>query len=129
MKAIDIAIGAKVRADNGGPVSKRLIGTVVANQLRSGDEVVVVEWDNNNVEPININDVDVITESQLEGDFSMLTAQIKTKMNTAAHAIKESQKMAILNGYDLHGYDLQSAIEPLMDAMDEVGWCTSSLVC
>lgn len=139
MKAIDIPVGARVRAKfyyygSGGtnlPANKRPTGMVVANELRfQGDEVVVVEWDNTReINPTNTSDLELITESQLESDFMTLQNQIKNKMKTAAHALKEAQKMALLNGYDLHGYDMHAATSPFMDAMDEIGWRTSSLIC
>ncbi len=131
MKAIDIPVGARVRdVMPGKPLKNCPVGTVVANQLRFGDEVLVVEWDSSlKITPHNVNDVEVISDSQLETDFVSLSAQIKQKMLTAAHAIQDAQKMAILNGYELHGYDLAAAIDPLMTIMDEVGWRTSSLVC
>lgn len=139
MKAIDIPVGARVRAKfhyygPGGtnlPANKRPTGMVVANDLRfQGDEVVVVEWDNSkDILPANTDDLELITESQLESDFMSLTNQIKNKMKSAAHALKEAQKMALLNGYDLHGYDLHGAMTPFMEAMDDIGWRTSSLVC
>lgn len=60
MKAKDISIGTRVFAAGHGFMR----GAVIANQMKDGDEVVVVEFDNGTLVKANVNDLSVIKSSK-----------------------------------------------------------------
>lgn len=100
---------------------------------------VIVEWDNGAVQKVTIRSL--ILESQveaeeakmmkenekLEEEFADLTTQIQEKLAQAAKLISESTSLAEEAGTDLQS--LYDETRPLMRALDDAGWSTSSMRC
>jgi hypothetical protein len=108
-------------------------GTVVGEELRDGKSRVLVSWKGYN-DPVAVESSELILEAKankqiavLEKEFNKLTKGIEVKMKAASKAILEAHKVANKLGLDDMSY--LTAVSPLMDAMEEVGWQTSSLSC
>lgn len=80
--------------------------------------------------------------NKLEKDFKQVEDEIRIKMEAAAVLIKEATSIAENSGLKvknyfsneqdnlyLTDYSLSSAVYPLMDALEDAGWMTSSLTC
>lgn len=65
--------------------------------------------------------------SKLESEFKAVENHIKDKLQVAARAIAEASEIA--SGAKMDLSSMWEATRPLMNAMDEVGWRTSSLNC
>lgn len=64
---------------------------------------------------------------KLEGEFNAFANIIEDKMKEAGKLLVEASELADKNGHNLH--ELYDQVHPLMKAMREVGWSTSSLTC
>jgi hypothetical protein len=63
----------------------------------------------------------------LENDFNKLQDDLKLKLAEAVKIIEEANKIAEDNGESLA--EMHEATDPLLNAMDNAGWRTSSLSC
>jgi hypothetical protein len=103
----------------------------VAEIISSGK--VRVNWDrrifkNNEYQYTNrlLTEEDARKEaSRLDAEFQDLESEVLAKMVIAGQAITEAQKLAKQLGVELAMLD----ISPLIDAMNQAGWRTSSLDC
>lgn len=95
---------------------------------------VVVKWDENDFDREEEEEVDpelLVLESekdQLTTEFKVAQKAIEEKMKEAAALVKEAGQMAT----DAHARSLQSlykACRPLVNAMDNNGWRSSSWGC
>jgi hypothetical protein len=106
-------------------------GTVIGNKMRSGDEIVAVEWDNGTLTKINVNEL--LTEQSLfEDDFNAYKLEINAKLEAASALILEANALAAVRGNDLQSqgnYDYIFAVDLIEDAMHTAGWNTSSWHC
>lgn len=63
MKAIDIAVGTTIRqsihSPHGHAVALWKYGTVIYNQCKQDDEMLVVEWNSGDINTINVNDCEM----------------------------------------------------------------------
>lgn len=92
---------------------------------------VFVSWDD--VEEPEEVDIKILTllsqKNDLEKEFKEVEKTIKEKMKEAAALVKEANKMAKAAGVR-HLADMQyGACSPLVDAMDNAGWRSSSWGC
>jgi hypothetical protein len=71
-----------------------------------------------------MNDLD---ESDLEKEWAETEKLVKVKMEKAAALIKGAIKIAKKHNLELN--ELYDGVKPLLDAMEEAGWQTSSLMC
>jgi hypothetical protein len=101
-------------------------GTVVGEELRDGKSRVLVSWKGYN-DPVAVESSELILEAKankqiavLEKEFNKLTKGIEVKMKAASKAILEAHKVANKLGLDDMSY--LTAVSPLMDAMEEVGY-------
>lgn len=108
-------------------------GTVIGPVPKSPG-MVMVEWDYPAGEITKVSVTTLMTEAEaeaakakLEDDFEALQDQLRDKLQQAADLINEAQKEAQAHGHSL--VDMYDATSPLMDALDEAGWRTSSLGC
>lgn len=116
-------------------------GSVVARGCEEHD-TYIVRWDKNKfpsygskkqeVEEVDVADLTIETDAkakvkQLDADFDVLEEKIKGKLQQAAELIGEAEAMADANGEMLS--ELHEATYPLMNALDNAGWATSSLSC
>lgn len=101
--------------------------------------VVIVEWDHGALQKVTLRSL--ITEAEgkdrdaqikaeeerLEAEWSLAEEQVKAKLQEAANALNEAAALAKKAGHDL--LDMYDAAYPLMRAMDNAGWRSSSLSC
>lgn len=95
-----------------------------------------VKWDDSWVTPnlgkhdaselINEDEADKIL-SKLEKEFEEWAGPIREKMEAAATLLEEAAKMASKKKRDLT--EMHELTAPLINAMDDIGWRTSSLSC
>lgn len=102
-------------------------------------EAVVVEWDKGGVQKVTIRSIILETEAEaeeakltkekekLEEEFDSAANQIQEKLAKAAKLISESASLAEGAGTDLQS--LYEETRPLMRALDDAGWSTSSMRC
>jgi hypothetical protein len=116
--------------------NKKRKGTVLGNNLKDGDLVLAIEWDNGALEKVNVDDVEV--SLTVEQEFELLQNDVNSKLNEAAKLIREASNLAESKGLNLRSidddrpnctYDYLFAQEVLEDAMDGAGWNTSSWNC
>jgi hypothetical protein len=95
---------------------------------------VVVKWDGTYVSINEIAIEDLMLESEAKALVSKLEVQwqgiqerAKAKLEEAAKSIEDAVKIAKEGDIDL--FDMYEATRPLLHAMDEAGWQTSSLSC
>lgn len=108
-------------------------GTVIGPVPKSPG-MVMVEWDYPQGEITKVSASTLITEEEaeatklkLEDDFDSLQKQLHDKLQQAAELISEAAEQARKHGHDLS--EMYDTIDPLMDALDNAGWCSSSLGC
>lgn len=65
--------------------------------------------------------------NKLESEYSNLHKAILEKINIAAELINDAGEIAVSGGRDL--IDMYDAVRPLMLALDNNGWSTSSMRC
>lgn len=107
-----------------------LYGTVVGFNKPNK---IIVEWDEDKI----LKSVDESTLrskaeidkswSSLEEEFFAVSEKIKGKMKEAAKLLTEAHALSKKTGQDLAG--MYDAIGPLLNAMDDCGWRTSSFNC
>lgn len=107
----------------------------VITDVVSGGKLLV-HWDDedlNNEEPysgkLSANQLMLESEmkvklSALEVEFKDVNKQIAQKMKDAAKLLREANKLAKKQGYELA--NMYDAIDPLYSAMEACGWRTSS---
>lgn len=95
-----------------------------------------VKWDDSwwNAEPKAIQPEDVISEeeadkilSKLEKEYEVWAAPIRKKMESAAKLLREAGELA--DKQDKNLSEMHEIVGPLISAMDQIGWRTSSLSC
>lgn len=124
MKAINIDIGSRVRmvAD----VDHK--GTVIGNKLPSGDEVLAIEWDNGELDRVNVHDVELY-DAQIEKDFE----QVQKEIELAAEALGRANALCSKHKTDLssaiYNDDYHITIRSLFQELNGAGWSTSSMNC
>ncbi len=122
--ASDFAIDSNVHAK----ANKARKGVVIGNKLSDGDQVVAVEWADGTLAKVNVNDIQ--TCLSIEEEFKALQSQVGDKIAAAAELLNEANKLAGEAGYCLgDSYDFYEQVRPLLRAMDNAGWSTSSLSC
>jgi predicted DsbA family dithiol-disulfide isomerase len=136
------------------PCSKgKIVGSV---EQVGAHNTVIVEWDNKQIQRITtrslLSEKDALTQDQtlkeealrakaervraearakkerlrLEQEFEQSRELIASKFVEAAKLVEEADKLARKAGKSL--YELDEA-QPLIDAMEEAGWDTSSISC
>jgi hypothetical protein len=102
-------------------------------------ETIIVEFDNGHVSKTAVKALLLEAEasvqerlvddekSRLERDYETARANIAVKIREAAAALTQATKLAELAGSELQ--DFYEEVRPLMRAMDEAGWSSSSLSC
>jgi uncharacterized protein YwqG len=95
---------------------------------------VWVKWDESDFSEYDEEEVEVelltlaSERNSIEADFKAATKEVKQKMKDAAKLIKEANSIAL----DAHAKslaDMYDAVSPLIDAMDNAGWRSSSWGC
>lgn len=81
---------------------------------------VTVKWDDGSQE-------DIYDESLIPEDLSDLYGDIISKFEQAGNLIKEANDLASKEKLDL--FQLSNIADPLMSALENVGWSTSSMSC
>lgn len=106
-------------------------GTVTAV---SENGTVSCTWDDSWVVPGTYNADELITEdkadkilAELEKEFERWAGPIRKKMEQAARCLNEARELADKQGKDLS--EMHEIVGPLISAMDDCGWRTSSLSC
>lgn len=106
----------------------------VLDEKSSQRGFVVIRWDDNNSFGLGDEEVDpsiLVLESdkqQLDAEFEIAQKAIKKKMEQAAALVEEAGQLAT----DAHARSLQhlySVCRPLVNAMDNNGWRSSSWGC
>lgn len=64
---------------------------------------------------------------RLEEEYEEWASPIRKRMEAAAEHLAEAEKLA--NAQDRHLTDMHTLVQPLLTAMSEIGWSTSSLSC
>lgn len=117
--------------------SGKIAGPVT--QHPSAGEVVVVEWSSGLMQKVTIRslltepEADVKTSQMAEEAFSLeqewqqKASTIGDKMKIAAKLIKEADQLAHKSGHEL--MYLYDEVHPLMKALSDAGWSTSSMIC
>lgn len=105
-------------------------GTIIALDVG----VLEVKWDFSWVKFNNLKLENLVPEeeyrqkyNELELEFNTESDKIKLKMEEASELILEASLSAKKLGFNL--VDMYDAVNPLLRAMDNVGWSTSSLNC
>lgn len=115
-------------------------GVVIADPTTdplTGKGRVYVEWDrnywrHNKQEELSVDllvseeEGDAII-AQLEKEFNELQDKVALKVKEAANLLSEAGAIAESGGRELS--DMHEAIRPLLNAMDNAGWRTSSFNC
>lgn len=110
-----------------------LLGTVIDKPASSGQ--VWVAWDESDhhfdSEEEEI-DIDILTlesaRPQIEKDYKALAKLIKQNMQDVAKIIRSSNKLA-KRAHATSLADMYDAVSPLISAMDDSGWRSSSWGC
>jgi hypothetical protein len=104
------------------------------------DDNVIIKWDATRYDAAHEGNLDLEDQkslypeeelkkkwSKLEEDFTKLEVQVVDKVKAAGKLLREANKIAKKTGHSLE--EMYDAISPLMDAMDDCGWNTSSFGC
>jgi hypothetical protein len=120
----------------------RKVGKVFSSTNDSGTNVYIIELDlhayyKSKGEPPTYKryeEADLMLEADaksalndLEDAFNKLQDELKVKIVEAANLIKEAGDIAEEHGEELA--EMHDATDPLLSAMDNAGWRTSSLSC
>lgn len=81
-------------------------------------------WDEDILMPSD--EVEAIN-SKLEEEYTALETELRLKVADAARSLNEATQLAQSKGYEL--VNMYESTRPLMDAMDNAGWRTSSFNC
>jgi hypothetical protein len=108
----------------------------VVKAVSSEHGKVFVQWDSSwrKPNPEEVLETALLTEkegekilSKLEEEFNLWSKEVKEKVEVAAGLLAEAGKLAKSHGHELYGlYDIH---RPLIRAMDDCGWNTSSFNC
>jgi hypothetical protein len=102
-------------------------------------EIVLVEWPGGTIskasmrnllteQEADIKEAKLLAkEAELNREFNEASKQIKDKLTTASNLIIEASKLAAKNHTDLQS--MYDECRPLMQALDNAGWSTSSMSC
>jgi len=102
--------------------------------------IVIVEWDSGNINKQSLSsllteaeglerDIKLKAEQEaLEAEWVAVSVEIEKKIKEAAELINQASSLAKDKGRSL-SYDMYEEIYPLMSALDNAGWRTSSLSC
>lgn len=108
---------------------EELVGVVADKPAAKGK--VFVQWDD--VEELDEVDIKVLSlysqKNDLEKEFKEAEKAIKEKMKAAADLVKEANKMAQKAGVRYLAEMQYDAASPLVNAMDDSGWRSSSWGC
>lgn len=116
--------------------NKKRKGTVLGNNLKDGDKVLAIEWDDGSLAKVNVDDVEV--SLTVEEEFKLFQNEVNGKLQKAAELIREAANLAADKGLDLRAidrdrpnasYDYLFDQDLLEGAMEEAGWNTSSWHC
>lgn len=95
-----------------------------------------VKWDDkwHNEKPVKLSPDALISEeeanqirSKLEAEYEVWAGPIREKMQQAGQLLAEAGELAAKQKKDLA--EMHEIISPLLEAMDDLGWSTSSLSC
>lgn len=109
------------------------VGTILDKPATEGYVWVAWDEDDNHSEGEETEiGIDILTleseRSKIEDDFKLFAAQIKDKMKEAAKLVLEGNKLA-KQAHASSLADLYDAVAPLVNAMDQSGWRSSSWGC
>jgi hypothetical protein len=92
------------------------------------------KWDDSWHKPSTHTADELITEAEankilakLEKEFEVWAGPIRKKMEQAAKLLTEASELAAKQNKDL--VEMHELVGPLIGAMDDIGWRTSSLSC
>lgn len=131
MSAQDFAVGSTIQLI----VSPKKRGVVLGNNLKSGPDLLAVEWEDGSLDKVRASDVkEALT---LEQEFELAKTSINSKLAQAAALILEAAKDAETAGSSLLEYEddyssyptSEFEIDKIRRAMDQAGWNTSSWYC
>ena len=100
------------------------------------DGKIQVKWDDNWVQPrvstLSANELMPESEandilSKLEDEYEAYTSPIRTKLEQAAKLLEEANELA--KEHDRELAEWHDVTDPLLGAMGNIGWRTSSLSC
>lgn len=126
--AKDFAVDSTIQAKT----NKARKGTVLGNNLKDGNQVLAVEWDDGSIGKVNANDVEV--SLSIEEEFNLFRDEVNDKLARAAKLIREAGALADSKGKELLDSDPDDG-DGLFDtyqieqAMSAAGWNTSSWHC
>lgn len=131
MSAQDFAVGSTIQLI----VNPKKRGVVLGNNLKSGPDLLVVEWEDGSLDKVRASNVkEALT---LEQEFELAKTSINSKLAQAAALILEAAKDAETAGSSLLEYEddyssyptSEFEIDKIRRAMDQAGWNTSSWYC
>ncbi len=119
-KAAEVSIGTKVRM-----FGNTCEGTVIGNQLPSGDEIIAIEWGSGSLTRENVNDVEEVP-NEMESDFE----KIRTLMRESILALQEAVTYADKHSMTLTDIDYKDGFSfyDLKDSVEDVVWNSSSII-
>jgi hypothetical protein len=120
------------------PCPKGTIKSEVEKHPSHG-QVVIVEWDHGNIQKMTLRSL--ITEKEglaqdarikaeeerLETEWEKAQSQVGAKLQEAANAVNEAARLAKATGHELQ--EMYDATRPLMRAISNAGWNSSSMSC
>lgn len=103
------------------------------------NHVVIVEWDHGNLQKVSLRSL--ITEAEgkaqdtrikaeqerLESEWQKTEKQVAAKLQEAANAVNQAIELASKSGKEL--YEMYEEARPLMRALNDAGWNSSSMSC
>lgn len=101
----------------------------------TGKMKVIVEWSYWNqkkleevfTETLMLETEGIALWSKLEAEYKVVEEQVKVKMQEAANAVEEADRIA--DSAKMNLTEMHDAVQILHHAMDGAGWSTSSLNC
>jgi len=111
----------------------REYGSIVGTNAQNGKFFVQSEWSWRSPNPFEVAEDGLLTEEEadtlynkLEAEFKKVADQVSAHIKVAAEALEKANAVADAANYNLTELD---ASAPLMRAMRNCGWNTSSLSC
>lgn len=117
---------------DGGYDDYTIVGTIQDKSAEAGK--VFVQWDENDHLDLEEEEVEISLltlasdRDQIELDFKAIAKLVKANMQDAARLIRESNKLAE-KAHARSLADMYDAVRPLINAMDNSGWRSSSWGC
>jgi uncharacterized protein YndB with AHSA1/START domain len=127
-------VAGRLNPDNHDPEPSAPYGGKITAITEDGE--ILVKWDDEwmNRNPKIFMATDLQPElsakeeyTRLEEEFKQLNKELQAKMTEAGNLIKDAAKLAEKHGKEL--VNMFDACGPLLSAMDQAGWQTSSLGC